>query len=299
MGRHSKKEFLGAIGVLAAIAVGAALPVALSAAAPGSSLASKQAPVSLCSPPTVTPTTVVPVANFSPPCMPRLLATPDTGLADGQTIAVTGSQFAPDSGVGMAECEPGATGPSQCDLSTLLIVQTDDTGSFSTSYTVARIISITNATGIAHAIDCARTMCILGAANLANYANAAFTPLSFNPKLPLLLNGTVDPTGTVAPKVGTAVISGTVVCERPLAGFVDVQLTQIWHRFIDQSNAQASFVCTKRTAWSVTVPPGNLIYDVGDATAQVQIVGVLNNISERVVMIHRTVKLQRATTKPT
>src|SRR5580704_10339652 len=56
-------------------------------------------------------------SGSSSTCGPPVLAVnPDSGLADGQTVSVTGSGFSPFTGVGMVECARGAKGPSQCDL---------------------------------------------------------------------------------------------------------------------------------------------------------------------------------------
>ena len=95
---------------------------------------------------------------------------------------MTGSGFSADAGIGMVECEPGATGASQCDLSTLLEIVSDGSGDFTTPYTVSRTSypRLTNPSDTTQ-IDCAKAACLLGAADITNYSVAAATHLSFNP----------------------------------------------------------------------------------------------------------------------
>lgn len=284
-----RKELLGAVGVVAAIAVGATLPLALSAAAPRSSAKSGGPPVATCSPPSVSGT---PVASASPPCEPTLWSTPDTGLADGQSITVSGAGFVPDAAIGIVECGPGATGPSDCDLSTEAVVTADDTGSFVTGYTVSRIITITGSTGVQTEVDCAQAGCLLGAADLSTLSMRAATALLFNPKLPLLLSATVAPTGTVNPKTGSATISGTITCAVPVSGQDQVELTQIFHHFVTRGYGYASFTCTRRSRWRMTVPPGLLAFGVGPATVQLDLYAFAPGEIHR--QVTATVKLELA-----
>ncbi len=271
--RRSKKEFLGVLAVVVAIATGATLPIVLSATAGARS--SPQA-VAACSPPGITGTTApgkaLPVAYSSPPCIPALSANPDTGLADGQTVTVNGTGFSAHMTIGMVECEPGATGPSQCDLSTLLEIFSDGSGDFTTPYSVTRDLTIPDPSNpnASTQIDCAKVACFLGAADVSDYSVAASTPLSFNPALPLLLTGTVNHKGTVRPHTGVAAISGTVSCALPTTVDVEVDLTQFYKRFVFFNYADIIVRCTTSPAtWTVDVPPGNGLYGVGRAMADV------------------------------
>ncbi|HXQ58491.1 MAG TPA: neocarzinostatin apoprotein domain-containing protein, partial [Acidimicrobiales bacterium] len=106
---------------------------------------------------------------------PTVTANPSTGLLDGQTITVSGTNFNPDAEIGLAECPAGQTTvePSNCLPGTL--IGADGSGSFSSSYTVTRILS-----GPAGAIDCAQpSACVLTAINLNDPSQSASTPISF------------------------------------------------------------------------------------------------------------------------
>jgi hypothetical protein len=94
--------------------------------------------------------------------------------------------------------------------------------------------------------------------------------LSFNPKLPLLLTGTLNHKGTVVPRSGVADISGTVSCASPTTVEVEVDLTQYYKRFVFFSYADSIVQCTTSpTDWTVDVPPGNGLYGVGRSMAEV------------------------------
>jgi hypothetical protein len=106
---------------------------------------------------------------------PTVTANPSTGLLDGQTITVSGTNFKPDAELGVAECVTGTVTPSPltCFLGTL--VAADGNGSFSTPDTVIRIISVAQGT-----TDCAQpTACVLMAFDFADPSQVASTPISF------------------------------------------------------------------------------------------------------------------------
>jgi Neocarzinostatin family len=231
---------------------------------------------------------------------PTLTATPSVGLADGQTIIVTGSGFTPFVGVGMVECQEGATGPSGCDISTLRELATDGSGSFSTPYTVTRVITTTaGKLGANKTIDCALSPCFLGAADVSNYSVAASVAIGFNPKIPPVLRGTLTPTDTVNPHTGVAEISGTVSCTQPLAVQLSVDLDQHFGRFNFENYGYSSVNCgqtKKATKWTLAVPPGIGLFGVGKATVVVDFSTQIGN-SYRNVEVEASVILQRMTTK--
>ncbi len=228
---------------------------------------------------------------------PTLTAVPDTALADGQSITVTGSSFSPFSGVGMVECENGATGPQQCDLSTLLEVGTDGSGSFSTTYVVSRIVNIPTKAGKAKTLDCAVSRCFLGAADISNYSVAALARLGFNPKSPLVLRGSLATTDTVVPRTGVASISGTALCTRTELVNVTVELQQIFRRRFNFTNyGQTTIVCKGHSPWTVTVPPGFGLFFVGPANVTAQLSTQIGN-SYRNVGLAGAVVLQSAKKK--
>jgi hypothetical protein len=300
MERLRSKEALGVLGVVVAIAAGATLPIVLSSVAGAhSSFSPSQKPVAACSPPGITgttaPGTTPPKAKHPPVtvCTPALSATPDTGLADGQTITVTGTGFSANTGIGMVECEPGAIGPDQCDLSTLLELTSDGSGDFTTPYTVARILNVSNGDGTSTQIDCATAACMIGAADISDYSVAAGTPLSFNPSLPLELTGTLNHKGTVRPRAGVATISGTVTCATPTTVDVDVELTQFYKRFVFNSQGESVVLCGPTAAtWTVAIPPGNGLYGVGKSMADVYLEAEFGT-SYRDVEISGNVKLAK------
>jgi hypothetical protein len=78
-------------------------------------------------------------SSVPPPPPPTISVTPNTGLLQGQSVTVTGANFAPNSFVEISECE--AESAAQYGFCPLLIdasVSTDDSGAFSTAFTVRR-----------------------------------------------------------------------------------------------------------------------------------------------------------------
>jgi hypothetical protein len=75
-------------------------------------------------------------ASVPPPPPPTLVAEPATGLFDGQTVTVHGSGYPRNQSLGMAQCITGDETAAGCDLSNVRFVQTDATGSFTTTFTV-------------------------------------------------------------------------------------------------------------------------------------------------------------------
>jgi hypothetical protein len=247
----------------------------LSATAGAQGGSANPVPVAACSPPGDSANQ--PVAAFSPPvCTPAIMATPSTGLGDGQTIAIAGTGYSANAAIGVAECQAGATGPGGCDLSTLLFEQSDSNGSFGGPYTVTRVIHIPEGSSSGpgptkvKTIDCAHKGCFLGAADISNFSVAAFVPLGFDPSIPLLLSGTLNHTGTAHSRTGAADISGTVSCTHPLSVNIYVDLTQIYGRFIFNSQNQIFVSCKKGTQpWKVLVPPNTGTFAAGVARADV------------------------------
>jgi len=209
------------------------------------------------------------VGGQSPVCAPVVQAQPSTHLADGQVIAVTGSGFTPAATIAVIECQTGATGAANCDLSTYELTTASSTGSISTSFIASRYLHISNPTPTT--TDCAVPgACILGAANYANFSESAFTPLSFNPAAPtppaLVLGGSLSPAGSVVKKTGVATLSGTVTCNRPAFVSVSGELSQIYHRFIFTSYFYVSLLCTSTSTWSTAVQPSNGLFGRGKAS---------------------------------
>ena len=219
---------------------------------------------------------VMPTSQAGATTTPTVDAKPNTGVADGQVIAVTGAGFSAGATIAVIECQTGATGPSGCDFSTLHTTTATSTGTFSTPFIASRYINVFNVFPIR--VDCAVAhACILGAANIANITQAASTPLTFNPKAPppppLVLGGTLDPTGTVVHKTGVATVSGTVTCNRPVFAFMNGELRQIYHRFIFSNYFFTTVLCTSSRNWSIQVQPGNGLFSKGGVSADVSLYG--------------------------
>src|SRR6476469_1855950 len=62
--------------------------------------------------------------------VPVVSATPHLKLADGQTISVSASGFAPDTEMAVVECPTSVVSPDACDLNTVTFTYTDSTGAY-------------------------------------------------------------------------------------------------------------------------------------------------------------------------
>src|SRR5579863_6931882 len=74
--------------------------------------------------------------------LPVVKVSPSTGLVDLQNVTVTGSGFSANVQIGTVECRPGAIGEADCDLGTLVYVQSDQHGSFTLSRYVRRLFLV-------------------------------------------------------------------------------------------------------------------------------------------------------------
>jgi hypothetical protein len=116
---------------------------------------------------------------------PAVTVTPNTGLADGDSVTVNGTNFPATTSIYVLECS-GPNDPGDCDLAHLANPTTAADGSFSISFTVH--------TGAIGAGSCATTStnCFIGASTSDGTSTAQAT-LSF---------GTATPTMTVTPRTG-------------------------------------------------------------------------------------------------
>jgi hypothetical protein len=230
---------------------------------------------------------------------PSLTASPSTQLVDGQQITVSGASYTPDALVGIVECRASATGPQDCDLSTLLETFADGSGSFTVTYGVSRILRLTTAgkpLGTEN-YDCAVKSCVIGAADVSNFSVAAKTPpLTFKPHSPLALRGTLAATDLVTPKTGVADVSGTVTCTQPGTESLYVELQQIYRRFNFTNEVYTTVNCTHHATWTVQVPPGIGLFGVGSATVTAEIQGQIGN-SYRTIYLKRSVMLVKPVKK--
>jgi Neocarzinostatin family len=212
---------------------------------------------------------------------PTVQAQPSTGVDDGQVITVTGSGFSPNATIAVIECQTGATSEAGCDLSTYILTTASSAGAFSTPYIASRYLHLSTT------IDCAVSgACILAAANYSNYAEAASTPLTFNPAAPappaLLLGASLSQTGTVEHKTGVATLSGTITCNRPVIASVSGELSQVYHRFIFTSYFSVNVLCTSSNNWSAVVQPTNGLFGHGTASVSGYASGYIGGTSSQV-----------------
>jgi hypothetical protein len=197
-------------------------------------------------------TTVAVAALASPAAAaPALQVTPDTDLVDFQPVTVSGSGFSPGITVGMAQCLATATDETGCDLSNAPLATTDETGSFTTTFVVERLITVGG-----EDVDCAPDGCAIGAANLADFTEAAFVLLSFDPTVPpqprLDIDLAVAGQGTFDPRTGTATITGTVTCSEPAFVGLFGQVRQAAGRAVIIGDFFAEVACDGVTEWQAT-----------------------------------------------
>ncbi len=120
---------------------------------------------------------------------------PSTGLASGSTIAVSGTGYAPDASIGIAQCRFGATSQNDCDLSTVVLTTADSNGEFGASLTVKSVLNV-----VGMSVNCTASAgaCLIGAADIADIANTGrYAPLTF--------------LGSGVPKRGTVIANPTQV----------------------------------------------------------------------------------------
>jgi lysophospholipase L1-like esterase len=213
---------------------------------------------------------------------PAVFANPSTGLDDGQHIQVSGAGFDPGVQVGIAECEAGATSEADCYLQDVVFATTDQSGSFTTSFEVARVIQVGSApigaTG-GSLIDCAQAdACALGAIELSDSSEAAIVPIGFDPSVPAptplqvtiqLAGGTIQ----IAPD-GSITLSGTVSCNESATVNIQVNISQ------PQNATQGGAVVPDLSCdaspspyTAVISPTGGLPFESGPADVQVTVWG--------------------------
>jgi hypothetical protein len=152
-----------------------------------------------------------------------LTVTPETGLLDGDVVALEGSGFTPSETVyfcqGISDTTPG---PEDCG-GPISSSSADEVGEFSSTYTVQRFITPSS---VGATIDCAQPSanCAIGASDfLSPSPGVAFAPLSFTPQQPVSV--------TVTP--GTGLHDGQVVLVEG-SGFLPEQSVQLCQELDDR-----------------------------------------------------------------
>jgi lysophospholipase L1-like esterase len=208
---------------------------------------------------------------------PAVFANPSTGLDDGQHIQVSGSGFDPGVQVGIAECEAGATSEADCYLQDVGYATTDQNGSFTTSFEVARVIQVgpvpVGATG-GSLIDCAQTdACVLGTIELSDSSEAAIVPISFDPSVPAptplqvtiqLAGGTMQIASD-----GSITLSGTVSCNESATVNIYVNISQPQNEVRDSASLPAMSCDASPSPFTAAISPtGGLPFESGPADVQ-------------------------------
>jgi hypothetical protein len=210
--------------------------------------------------------------------LPSLVASPATGLADGQTITVTGSHFPRGSQPTLTECPAGATLLYECDTDVTQGVTVGPKGTFTTSFDVARILATNEIEPGGGDIDCAQAPgCVLAAAGNTEEFTEASTPLAFDPSIPpqppLNVSLVLASSGQVNTS-GGAVLSGTISCtsSQPVSVGVEVSLAQTSFGLSADSTTTAQPTCTATPVpVTVTVPDESVPFSAGIAEVTLQL----------------------------
>ncbi|HEY3832965.1 MAG TPA: Calx-beta domain-containing protein [Acidimicrobiia bacterium] len=194
-------------------------------------------------------------------------ASTSTGLADGQTIRVTGTGYPGQRAIEVVECHR----TYGCDLSTSQFTGSGKFGTFNTLYATTRVITASK-----KSIDCGKTSnCVLVAYNYPQPTAIAETPIMFNPNTPILaklaVSVSLDGTDGVVTSSGVMVMHGNVTCTRAASLYIDASGEQSSGGSTAQGESESSFTCTKAETipWQVSVEPYEGAFTTGAAQANV------------------------------
>lgn len=134
-----------------------------------------------------------------------ITVTPAEGLADGQTVTVSGSNFPPNRSLGVVMCSPLGPSPiggvDNCQISPYTPVASDAQGNFTAEFPVRRYISLSNGVH-----DCAAPppegaahTCAVAVGAIDDYDESGIIGVHFDPDIPAIppLSIRVDPDGPV------------------------------------------------------------------------------------------------------
>ncbi len=129
-------------------------------------------------------------APSTTPSGPTVTVTPSTGLANGQTVAITGAGFTPGDSVYALECLVGSTSQAGCDVATLTPITVNSDGTLpSTNFKVA---TGNVGTGTCGTTTADASGCIVAVAN-ASGKDAGGAPITFAVAAPTAPSITVTP----------------------------------------------------------------------------------------------------------
>ena len=118
---------------------------------------------------------VMAIAGCTP--TPSVSVTPDTGLADGQSVTVTGSGYGANASVGIVQCPAGATSIDLCDGRTADSFSADASGGYTRQATVYEVI--TDAHGTVTDCGSAAGACVIASVYVHGFQGLATAPLAF------------------------------------------------------------------------------------------------------------------------
>jgi hypothetical protein len=226
---------------------------------------------------------------------PTVSATPNTLLADGQSVSVSASGFAPDTFMAVVQCPTSTISPSTCDLNTVVFLFTDSNGAYSDfPFTVSRILG--------DGTDCALNGgCYIGTQDANAIGPTASTLITFDPNIPPLPPLEIAVRWDKTPKVndkGVVSLKGILVCKNRGAGVeIDADLRQIFDRAIFESFGFAFIQCAADTVnpFRMTIRPQNGLFGPGPAVLRFQAFAGNIFLSRRVAL-ELEPKLTSATT---
>lgn len=116
--------------------------------------------------------------------------TPADGLADGQTVTVTGQGFPANTPLGVVMCTSYGPSPeggvTNCQISPYTSVTSDAQGTFSVEHAVSRHVRLSNGVHdcAAPPPDGAERNCVVAVGAISDYDQSGITPVTFDPDLP-------------------------------------------------------------------------------------------------------------------
>jgi hypothetical protein len=109
-------------------------------------------------------------AASAAPAAPALTANPSSGLADGQTVNVSGTGYSAGSTIVVLECDAAQPAGRACDKASLVATVAGADGTLAAKLTVHKTFQAVDlSTGAAGAtVDCATAHCVLASADTSN-----------------------------------------------------------------------------------------------------------------------------------
>jgi hypothetical protein len=205
------------------------------------------------------------MAGAASAATPAMTASPNWGLADGQTIHVAGTGYPVNVTVEVFQCD-AVLG---CDFNTSWYFRSSANGNCSGSYTVSRIVHPNGKT-----VDCAHTgHCILVGVNYPNPTAIAKAAVHFDPNIPVLppfaISMSLDGNDGVIVSSGQVVLHGNITCNRPADDmYVEANVQQVNNGTVARSYGDSEGSCKQAGTfpWELTVNPDTQYFTTGTAS---------------------------------